>query len=308
MTIQASTRTAGPFTTGSAFTFSFKVFSTSDVVVYRTDTSTGVVTTLSLTTDYTVALNSNQNSNPGGTVTLVAGALPANRSVLIVSAMANTQPVDITNQSGFYPDVINDGLDRAVAQIQQLKQQADRSIRFPPTELSPSNVIPSSSNRAGKLLGFDASGNIIAGAAATAIEEGNWNPVYSPAAGSFSPMTMTVTQARYVKVGKCVTVTANIATSNVGAGTSSGNLYVSGLPFPCDGTSGCGVVAGGANWLNATSVPFSLWADTNGASRLVLLTRSTTNGATSAVQTTALAAGAAAGNNVLIFSATYWTP
>jgi hypothetical protein len=72
LTISSETRKAGPYTGNgltTSFSFAFKVFTTADVLVVRTDLS-GLESTLTLTTDYTVTLNSNQDANPGGTVTL----------------------------------------------------------------------------------------------------------------------------------------------------------------------------------------------------------------------------------------------
>ncbi len=164
MTIASTVRTAGPFTSGSSFAFAFKVFAASDVAVYRTVTSTGVVTTLALNTDYTVSLNADQDGNPGGTVTLNT-ALAAGQTLLIASAVANTQSTDITNQSGFYPDVINDALDRATIQVQQVQQQANRGIRYPATEISLNAELPKASDRANQYLAFNSNGEVDIGGA-----------------------------------------------------------------------------------------------------------------------------------------------
>ena len=75
MTIASSTRKAGPFTGDDAstvFAFSFKVFSASDLYVVKAVAATGAETVLTLTTDYTVSLNADQNNSPGGTVTLTS--------------------------------------------------------------------------------------------------------------------------------------------------------------------------------------------------------------------------------------------
>lgn len=163
MTISSTTRTAGPFTgngTASAFAFAFKVFSAGDLAVYRTATATGVVTTLALTTDYTVTL-----TDTGGTVTLTGGNLATGQQLLIVSAVPQTQSVDLTNQGGFYPEVINDALDRATVQVQQVQVQANRSIRFPPTETGISAELPKASDRANQYLAFGADGSVDIGGA-----------------------------------------------------------------------------------------------------------------------------------------------
>lgn len=134
MTISSQSRKAGPFTgngSTAAFPFAFKVFQASDVYVVRADTA-GAETVLTMGTHYSVTLNANQNSNPGGTVTLTA-ALTTGYKLVITSAVPNLQPTDLTNQGGFYPKVINDSLDRLTMMSQQLKEQVDRSAKLPIT-------------------------------------------------------------------------------------------------------------------------------------------------------------------------------
>lgn len=136
MTISSTNRKAGPYTgngTTTVFPFYFKVFTAADVEVVRLTVATNVETTLALTTDYTVALNTDQNANPGGSITLVAGALATGYNLVVTSDIGNLQPTDLTNQGGFYPDVINDALDRATIQIQQLQTSVDRAALLPIT-------------------------------------------------------------------------------------------------------------------------------------------------------------------------------
>jgi hypothetical protein len=80
--------------------------------------------------------------------------------------MANLQPTDITNQSGFYPEVITDALDRATIQIQQMSDELTRSIKIPISDgLSLDMELPPVASRTNKYLVFDASGlpNVSAG-------------------------------------------------------------------------------------------------------------------------------------------------
>jgi len=161
MTISSTTRVAGPFIgngTASAFPFNWKVFSAADLDVVRRNVTSGTDTVLVLNTDHTVTLNGNQNTNPGGTVTLVAGALASGFTLTLTSDLANLQPTDLTNQGGFYPEVINDSLDRATIQIQQLAGEVSRSIRAPLADGSPSMVLPPSDVRSNKFLAFDGNG------------------------------------------------------------------------------------------------------------------------------------------------------
>jgi hypothetical protein len=132
MTISSETRKAGPFTGNgvtTAFPFSFKVFAQGEVLVVRANTATGLESVLVLGTDYTVSLNPNQNSNPGGTATLTA-PLATGFTLVLTSALENLQPTDLTNQGGFYPAVINNALDRLTILVQQLAEKVARTLKL----------------------------------------------------------------------------------------------------------------------------------------------------------------------------------
>jgi hypothetical protein len=158
LTISSITRKAGPFIGNGvalAFPFNFKVFSTNEVLVVRALTATGVETPLAPGSEYSVILNTNQNASPGGTVTL-AGVLSVGTTLAITSQVPNLQPTDLTNAGGFYPTVINDGLDRATIQIQQLAEKQSRAISLPvssPSSTSTQLPAPIPSN----VLGWNAS-------------------------------------------------------------------------------------------------------------------------------------------------------
>lgn len=133
MTISSSTRKAGPFTgngTTATYPFAFKIFQASDLLVVKT-TPAGVESTLTLITDYTVSLNADQNSSPGGSITLTAGNLASGYLVTMTSQVPYTQTTDLTNQGGFYPAVITNALDKLTIQTQQLEEQVNRSAKLP---------------------------------------------------------------------------------------------------------------------------------------------------------------------------------
>ncbi len=130
MSISSTSRKAGPYSgndVATAFAFAFKVFSTADVLVVFTS-ALDVESELTIGTDYTVTLNSNQDSNPGGTVTLLA-PLATGAKLTLASSLSNLQPVTLTNNGGFYPALINDALDRATIQIQQIAEEVSRSVK-----------------------------------------------------------------------------------------------------------------------------------------------------------------------------------
>jgi len=134
MTISSATRKAGPYSgnaSTTAFPFSFKVFAAADVLVIKNDGT--IETTLVLTTDYTVALNADQNANPGGTVTYPASGspLPVGQTITVSSSIPETQGTSITNQGGFYPKIIEDALDRLTILVQQLRDLGNRTLKLP---------------------------------------------------------------------------------------------------------------------------------------------------------------------------------
>ena len=158
MSISSSIRKAGPYAcngAAAAFPFSFKVFQASDVLVVQTDLS-GVETTKALATDYTVTLNANQDSNPGGTVTM--NLAPVNGYLLTIgSQVTYTQGMVLTNTGGFFPQVINDMADRVVILVQQLYEKLSRALTLPFSASSGvSTQLPSPV--AGKVIGWRADG------------------------------------------------------------------------------------------------------------------------------------------------------
>jgi pimeloyl-ACP methyl ester carboxylesterase len=169
MTIASTTRKAGPFTGDGIVTglpFAFKVFSAADLLVVQA--RAGVETTKVLTTDYTVALNADQNATPGGMVNMLAAA-PVGTTTTLSSQVANAQATDLTNAGGFYPRVINDALDRATIQIQQLAEKLSRALQLPISSTASGALpVPVANN----LLGWDNLGQAIvnyAGVASSAV-------------------------------------------------------------------------------------------------------------------------------------------
>ena len=163
MTISSTTRKAGPYVgNGSAtsFAFTFKVFTTADVVVTKTTLATGAESVLVLTTDYTVTLNGDQNTNPGGSVKYNPSGTPmaSTHSLTLTSAVAQTQGTDIPSAGGWYPEVVEDALDKSTILTQQITEVVNRTIRFPVAE-SGAVQLPAAAQRKNKLLGFDTNGD-----------------------------------------------------------------------------------------------------------------------------------------------------
>lgn len=132
MTVSSTSRKAGPYSGNDVvtkFPFDFTVFAADEMLVIHTDAA-GIESALVLTSDYSVLLNSDQDADPGGEVTLVA-PLPTGELITLTSVLAYLQSLDLTNLGAFYPDVIERALDKATIQIQQLAEQAARSVQVP---------------------------------------------------------------------------------------------------------------------------------------------------------------------------------
>lgn len=143
----------------TVFTFPFKVFATSELLVNLQDDLTGVQTLQVLGTDYTAVLSAAPNSNPGGSITFILTAPATGNTVIITSDIALEQPTNLSNQGGFYPDVINNSLDRATIQIQQVANLGSRALVIPITDTGINTELPNATERALKYLIFDGNGN-----------------------------------------------------------------------------------------------------------------------------------------------------
>jgi hypothetical protein len=162
MTTPSTPRKAGPLLGTGAQTswpFTFKVFAASDIAVTIAD-SLGVETALVLNADYSVTVNSNQDTSPGGTVTypISGSALPVGKRLVIIGNLPYDQPLDLPSGGNFSPLALENQLDRTVMQVQQLRENVARALQLPVTadgELSVQLPQPS----ANQLIGWDAGGS-----------------------------------------------------------------------------------------------------------------------------------------------------
>ena len=191
MTVPATARRAGPFTGNgvtTSFPFTFKVFAAADVEVTFTS-STGIESVL--TGGYTVTLNADQDASPGGTVTYpTSGALLAGgESLTLVGALDYDQTLDLPGGGSFSPRAVENALDRATMQIQQLAEVADRTLTLPVSADGVSAQLPVP--EAGSFLGWDATGtalrNVDPSTAASIVAYANWRTeVFDGAAASYA--------------------------------------------------------------------------------------------------------------------------
>ncbi|CAB5162617.1 hypothetical protein UFOVP151_41 [uncultured Caudovirales phage] len=237
MTISSQTREAGPFVgngTTTVFPFAFKVFQASDLYVVRLVTATGVQSTLVSGTNYTVSINSDQNASPGGTVTLIGGALATGYTLTLTSLISYLQPTDLTNTGGFYPSVINDALDRLTIFVQQLVSSISRSLRFPlsdPTTIS--NQLPGAAARAGKVLTFDSNGAPAAAIAAVdvTVAAANASSIVTVSANIGSVNTNAANITAIQNASSNATAAASSATAASGSATAASGSAASALTY-----------------------------------------------------------------------------
>lgn len=142
----------------TAFPWAFKTQLATDIAVIRT-TAAGSVTTLVKDSDYTVSLNANQDTSPGGTITypVTGSPLPTGDSLAVLGNVQYTQDLVIPSAGAFSSLAMNNQLDRIVMQVQQLDAMFDSVLMTANGEtLTP---LPAVAARANRLLAFDASGN-----------------------------------------------------------------------------------------------------------------------------------------------------
>ncbi len=122
------------------FSFSFVVFNAqTDIAVYR-KASDDADEELVSANEYSVTLNSDQASNPGGKVTMTP-APDDGATIALLSNVAYEQTMELTTHDGFDPRTLNKNADRIVAMIQQLKENLARAVVVDATDtLTPAEL------------------------------------------------------------------------------------------------------------------------------------------------------------------------
>jgi len=144
------------------YAFTFEVLDQNDVAVYKNATK------LTLTTNYTVAVNANGT----GSVTLGVAAT-ASDSITIIGARDIERTTDFVTAGDLRASALNEQLDGQIIMVQQIAEENKRQIAAPVED--PEHVddggtldmtLPAKDDRKGKYLAFNATtGNPEAGAA-----------------------------------------------------------------------------------------------------------------------------------------------
>jgi hypothetical protein len=156
----------------SAFTYTFKITDQDDIEVLIRS-SNGTETTKTITTHYTVSGVGNAG---GGTVTFTAGNIPTStETVVLRRATPQTQGLDLIENDPLPANSLEDAFDKLTSISQELQEEVDRSIKFSRTNtFTSSEFTVDASNRANKILAFDANGEI-AVTQELGTYKGNWS-------------------------------------------------------------------------------------------------------------------------------------
>ena len=140
------------------FDFTFKVFNTSDVVVALINRTTLVATAQTISTHYTVTLNT---STPGGTIHFLAGTAPTTAyDVSIRRTMTLIQSADIPSGGLFREVQVENAFDKAMMIVQEHMEILTRTLaQSPYGTVLPNLTLPLPV--AGKSIGWNAAGTAL---------------------------------------------------------------------------------------------------------------------------------------------------
>lgn len=145
------------------YSFSFEILNQTDIAVYKN------ATLLTLTTDYTVTINTNGT----GSITLVSAATGAD-NITIVGDRGIQRTTDFVTGGDLFANTLNQELDALTIYSQQVDEKAERGLKAPVTD--PTDIamtLPSKTSRANKTLAFDSNGNPVTGEV-IGDNRGNW--------------------------------------------------------------------------------------------------------------------------------------
>lgn len=178
------------------YSFSFEILTNTDIAVYKN------TTLLTLTTNYTVTINSNGT----GSVTLVTAATGSDQ-ITLVGDRSIERATDFVTGGDLFANSLNDEFDSLVIYSQQIKEEAGRGLKAPITDPTDVNmVLPVKASRKGKVLAFDST---------------TGDPVAGPA---LDAVTTVIDQSANIN-----TVATNIASVNTVAGNNTNINTVAGI-------------------------------------------------------------------------------
>lgn len=131
MTVETQVKSVTASGNGAATSFSFSpmvINAASELQVTHLVTATGVETVKTLNVDYSVSVT----TYPGtGSITypLSGSALPAGQQLVMKRILTLEQTTDLENQGGYFPDTLEQQLDKLVMIDLQQQEELDRAIK-----------------------------------------------------------------------------------------------------------------------------------------------------------------------------------
>jgi hypothetical protein len=198
------------------YPYTFKIFAGPQLAVYVTNTTTGLTSTLTYLTDYTVA---GAGAESGGTITLTV-ALAVGSVMSIQRNVPLTQLSDFRNQGEFFPADYEAALDYEMMVSQYIEDQGDSAVQLAPTTdpavfspILPANLV------AGNAIVVNATATGFSMGALSSATLSAWNAanaqrldVYTSAHGDFTAGVTTTLTTSSVPGGKAnLTITFDVA-------------------------------------------------------------------------------------------------
>ncbi len=266
MTVPASTRAAGPYTTTGGETllpYGFKILAATDLAVYRV--RSGAVSLLILTTDYTVTGIGEQN---GGNVTLVSPALAGDK-YLVEGNRPNVGTINLLVQHSLDIPAVNAEFDSLEIQLQEARRDLARAIVRDRLDASGgSNVLPAP--QAGKGLAWKQDGT------------------------GFEWVTNQLSEQQMVDAGLAAEAAAQAAQAAAAASASAASTSQSAAAISATAAASSQTAAAASATAAAGSQAAAATAATNAASSATTAAAQASNAATSETNASTSAAAAAA--------------
>lgn len=173
MTVSTQIFHSGPYNTDGAtasFSITFPMQNSNELVVSLLKISTGIITPLVFNIDFTVTLNADQDTSPGGTIAIQpnaatgiannSGQFPSGYTLTITPDLSLTQNFAFPEGGEFPSASMEAALDRLTLIAQQQQNVQNNSIQIPSSDSGIDVVLPDAAMRANKALIFDSGGNV----------------------------------------------------------------------------------------------------------------------------------------------------
>ena len=193
MTVNTTTSRADYTGNGvtTAFTVPFYFLDNTHIAVLRTDVSTGVITTLTLASDYTV---SGAGVSGGGTVTCTV-APTSSQKISILRNVPLTQLAHYVPNDPFPAATHEQALDQLTMEVQQVNEIASRALTLPANTASGTVSAALPTPQANSIIGWNSTGtalqNTSAQSLATVVAYGTANSDIFTGDGTTKTFTLT---------------------------------------------------------------------------------------------------------------------